>query len=131
MAALIPPRPGEFCRHLLNALDASEGRSKRRKRDQTPDTIGLGLKRALLERATEADPDPEAFEAWLIEQVLAEPASGGLRAMCGEVLDDYRFAAADPTFRQWLADGAPSADAGEPMDFIERGPRRQRSEAPA
>src|SRR5437016_1637346 len=129
MAALSPPRPGEFCRHLLNALDASDGRSKRRKRDQTPDTIGLGLKRALLERAAEEDPEPEDFEGWLIQQVLAEPSSGGLRAMCGEVLDDYRFAAADPTFQRWLADGAPSADAGDPIEFVERRSRRQ-SEGP-
>jgi len=127
VAALTAPRPGEFCRHLLNALDASEGRSRRRKRDQTPDTIGLGMKRGLLERAAEEDPEPEEFEGWLVMQVLAEPASGGLRAMCGEILDDYRFAAAEPTFQQWLADGAPSADAGEPVDFVERRPRREQT----
>jgi hypothetical protein len=113
MDTLTSIRPGVFCRQLLNALDASEGRSKRRKRDQTPDTIGLGLKRTLLERGAEEDPAPEQFEAWLVRQVLAEPASGPLRAMCAEILADYRLAAVDPTFHHWLESGAPSADGGQ------------------
>ena len=43
-------RPAEVCKALLAALDASEGQRKRRKRDQTPDAIGLAVKRGLLER---------------------------------------------------------------------------------
>src|SRR5690348_6093661 len=113
MDAMISISPGTFCRQLLNALDASEGRTKRRKRDQTPDTIGLGMKRGLLERAAEEDPLLEEFEAWLMRQVLAEPASGGLRAMCAEILADFRLAAADATFLQWLEAGAPSEDSGQ------------------
>ena len=104
-------RPGEFSRLFLNSLDASEGRRKRRKRDTTPDALGLGLKRELLERAVAEDPEPDAFETWLLAQVLGAPASGPVRAMCVEILDDYRFAVHDPGFGQWLADGAPSADA--------------------
>ena len=104
-------RPGAFCQQLLRALEASEGRSRRRKRDQTPDTIGMGIKRALLERAAAEDPEPETFETWLLTQLLNEPASGGPWAMCGEILDEYRFASADQRFQQWLAEGAPSADA--------------------
>ena len=38
-------RPAEVCSQLLRALDASEGRRRRRKRDTTPDAIGLELKR--------------------------------------------------------------------------------------
>ena len=45
-------RPGEFSRLLLRALDAAEGRRKRRKRDTTPDAIGLGIKRELLVEST-------------------------------------------------------------------------------
>ena len=76
------PRPGEVCRELLAALDASEGRRKRRKRDTTPDAIGLTVKRELLERAIAADPEPQAFEAWLLEQCgAAGGAEGGVRAM--------------------------------------------------
>ena len=104
-------RPGEFSRLLLNALEASEGRRKRRKRDTTPDAIGLGIKRDLLRRAVAEDPAPEAFEAWLLTQALGAPASGPVRALCAEILDEYRFARHDPDFGRWLAAGAPSADA--------------------
>ncbi len=104
-------RPGEFSRLLLKAIDASEGRRKRRKRDTTPDRIGLDIKRDLLLRATAEDPAAETFEAWLLAQALAVPASGPVRALCGEIFDEYRFAAADPGFERWLAEGAPSADA--------------------
>ena len=104
-------RPGEFNRLLLNALDSSEGRHKRRKRDTTPDRIGLDIKRDLLLRATAEDPAPEGFEGWLLAQALAVPASGPVRALCAEILHEYRVAAHDPDFRRWLLEGAPSADA--------------------
>jgi len=58
-------RPAVVCAALLEALDASEGRRRRRKRDTTPDAIGMSLKRQLLAQSIEADPDPDAFEAWL------------------------------------------------------------------
>ena len=103
--------PGEFCRLTLRALDSSEGRSRRRKRDQTPDTLGLGIKRDLLERGAEADPPEDAFEAWLLEQVLASPVSGPVRAMCVQILDEYRAAQISPSMGEWLLQGAPSADA--------------------
>ena len=73
-------RPGEFSRLALATLAASEGRRKRRKRDTTPDAIGLGIKRELLERATQEDPAPEAFERALTpQQALSavERATGG------------------------------------------------------
>jgi hypothetical protein len=59
-------RPADVCRALLAALEASEGRRRKRKRDQTPDAFGLAVKRALLQRAVEDDPQPEAFEEWLL-----------------------------------------------------------------
>src|SRR5436305_6302193 len=95
--ALSVLRPGEFGHQLLQALEAAEGRTRRRKRDQTPDTIGLGLKRELLTRMAEEDPEPEALEGWLLSHVLNAPASGGVRAMCAEILDDYRLASLDAT----------------------------------
>jgi len=104
--------PGEFARHALKALDASDGRTMRRKRDQLPDVIGLGIKRGILTRAANEDPPAENFEGWLMEQALGAAASGGILAMCGEILDEYRLATMDPTFSGWLAAGAPSADAG-------------------
>lgn len=120
------PRPAAICRLLLAALDASEGRRRRRKRDTTPDAIGLGIKRALLEEAIRADPDPAAFEAWLLERCTSagaagrapgappEPpaaASGPLRAMALDLLGEWRLAQTSPAFRSWLDRGAPSADA--------------------
>ena len=106
-------RPAQFARGLLQALEASDGRRRRRKRDQTPDTIGLGIKRRLLERAVADDPEAEDFEAWLIEQCLgeAEQASvGGARAMALEIFAEWRLAARSPAFSAWLAQGAVSDD---------------------
>lgn len=105
------PRPGEICRQLLATIDAAEGRRKRRKRNTTPDTIGLGIKRDLLERAAGEDPPAEAFETWLVEQCLAAgDLSGPTRAMALDILDEWRMAVASGGFRTWLDQGAPSDD---------------------
>src|SRR3712207_5759539 len=58
-------RPAAVCQQLLQATDASEGRRKRRKRNTTPDSLGMEVKRALLEAVVADDPDPDLFEAWL------------------------------------------------------------------
>jgi hypothetical protein len=105
-------RPADFCRRLLAALEASEGRRRRRKRDTTPDAIGMTIKRDLLERAMRENPEPEAFEHWLLQHCLAAgAASGPVRAMAQEVLAEWRLAAASGPFRTWLERGAPSDDA--------------------
>ena len=105
-------RPSEVCRELLAALEAAEGRRKRRKRDTTPDGIGLAIKRVLLERAVAADPDPDAFEAWLLEECRAAgEAEGGVRAMALSIFEEWRLAHDAESFRYWLARGAPSDDA--------------------
>ena len=121
-----PVRPADICRQLLAALDASEGRRRRRKRNTSPDAIGMAIKRRLLQEAVRQDPDPGAFEGWLLERCLspAESASqsdpGGLviaagpvRAMALEVLAEWRLAEAAGAFRSWLSRGAPSDDAGK------------------
>lgn len=105
-------RPAHICRELLNALDASEGRRRRRKRDTTPDAIGLAVKRDLLERAVAADPEPDNFEAWLLEQCAAVgPGEGGVRAMAVSIFEEWRLARDVGSFQTWLAQGAPSDDA--------------------
>ena len=105
-------RPRGVCRELLSALEASEGRRKRRKRDTTTDAIGHAIKRDLLERAARADPDPDEFEAWLLEQCAAAgPAEGGMRAMALSIYEEWRMALGAGPFREWLAEGAPSDDA--------------------
>jgi hypothetical protein len=105
-------RPAAICHELLAALDASEGRRRRRKRDTTPDAIGLGIKRALLERAIADDPDPDAFEGWLLERCLAAGGeAGATRAMALEILAEWQLASSAPDFAAWLDRGAPSDDA--------------------
>src|SRR5262249_29520021 len=98
----------------LAALEASEGRRRRRKRDTTPDAIGLGIKRALLVAAVAANPAPEMFEAWLLQCCLeaegSEAGVGATRAMALEVLTEWRLATASPAFKAWLDRGAPSED---------------------
>lgn len=107
------PRPAEFCRQLLAALEASEGRQRRRKRDTTPDAIGTAIKRDLLEQAVKDDPASEAFEHWLHERSLAAgAASGAVRAMALNIFEEWRLAAASPALSQWLEGGARSDDAG-------------------
>jgi hypothetical protein len=105
-------RPADVCRQLLAALDASEGRRKRRKRDTTPDAIGMTVKRDLLAQAAQEDPAPEAFEGWLLQKCLAAGLAGGpVHAMALDILREWRFALASPSFHTWLSQGAPSDDA--------------------
>ena len=107
-------RPAVVCKALLTALDAADGRRRSRKRDQTPDAFGLAVKRELLECVVEADPDPQAFEAWLLDYpstCQAPELAGPAQAMARAVYEDWRLAHTSPEFRRWLGDGAPSADA--------------------
>jgi hypothetical protein len=107
------PRPAEFSQALLVAADASEGRRSRRKRDTTPDAIGLAIKRAMLESAVTEDPNADDFEGWLLEQCTTrcEPHGGGaVQAMALEILEEWRLAQTVEVFGSWLARGAPSED---------------------
>ena len=117
MAIVIEPtakiRPAQFCRFLLRTLDAAEAQTRRRKRDQRPDHIGLGIRRHLLERAIADGPEECDFERWLLEQVLVSEDPGALRAMAVLILDEFRFAATQPEFTAWLKAGAPNADADD------------------
>jgi hypothetical protein len=106
-------RPAHTCARLLAALEASEGRRRKRKRDTTPDAIGLAIKRRLLEGAVRDDPDPDEFERWLLTHIETEyaRATGPARAMALDVLADFRLASSSEAFRSWLEQGAPSDDA--------------------
>lgn len=105
-------RPAEICSRLLAALDASEGRRRRRKRNTTPDSIGLAMKRTILEETVREDPDPDAYEGWLLERCLRPGGpSGPMRAMAMDVLSDWHLAQTSAVFRSWLEQGAPSDDA--------------------
>ena len=107
-------RPADVCRALLAAVDASDGRTRRRKRDQRPDAIGLALKRRLLERAVADDPPPEAFEQWLLDfpaSCTEEGEAGAALAMARAVFEEWKLAHSLGEFRVWLEQGAPSEDA--------------------
>lgn len=107
-------RPADICKALLAALEASEGRRRNRKRDQTPDAFGLKVKRDLLHRVVEDDPRPEAFEAWLLAYPMtfdAPELAGPASAMARAVFEEWRLAHSLGEFRRWLEEGAPSDDA--------------------
>ena len=104
-------RPADVCSRLLAALDASEGRRRKRKRNTTPDAIGLSLKRTLLEQTVRHDPEPDSYEGWLLECCLVHnEASWPMRAMALDVLSDWKLAQRSEEFREWLERGAPSDD---------------------
>lgn len=107
-----PCRPAEVCARLLAALDASEGRRRRRKRNTTPDAIGMAIKRRLLEETVRDDPDPGAYEGWLLERCLRHDGpSGPVQAMAREIFAEWRLVGESNEFRSWLLHGAPSDDA--------------------
>jgi hypothetical protein len=107
-------RPADVCRALLAALEAAEGRRRKRKRDQTPDAIGLAVKRDLLQRVIEDDPHPERFEEWLLNYPLnckTPELAGPSFAMARSVFEEWQLAHSLGEFRRWLEQGAPSDDA--------------------
>jgi hypothetical protein len=107
-------RPAEVCRALLAALDASDGRRRKRKRDQTADAFGLAIKRDLLQRVVEEDPAPHAFEEWLFNypaRCNRPELAGPALAMARAVFDEWRMAHTLTDFQRWLEQGAPSDDA--------------------
>ena len=104
-------RPAGICKALLAALEASEGRRRSRKRDQTPDAIGLRFKRELLEQAVRDDPEPNGFEEWLLNYAACHESAGGIFAMARAVFEEWRLAHSMGEFKSWLEQGAPSDDA--------------------
>ena len=103
--------PADLCRGLLGALDASEGRRRRRARDTTADSIGLAIQRALLEAVVRDDPVPDEFEGWLLARCEAEGVGdGAMRAMALSVWDQWQLAQRAPDVQAWILAGARSDD---------------------
>ena len=103
--------PAELCRGLLGALDASEGRRKRRARDTTADSIGLAIQRDLLEDVVREEPAPDEFEGWLLNRCEREGVGdGAMRAMALSVWDQWQLAQRAPDVRAWILAGAQSDD---------------------
>ena len=89
--------------------DEAANATKRRTR------IGLAIKRELLERAVRDDPDPEAFEEWLLQCGLtcAPESAGATLAMARAIFEEWRLTHSMNDFKSWLEQGAPSDDANE------------------
>lgn len=105
--------PAELCRGLLGALDASEGRRRRRSRNTTADSIGMEIQRDLLEGVVRESPAAIDFECWLLERCMAEGESdGATRAMALYIWQQWQFASEADDYREWLTRGAPSDDRG-------------------
>ena len=103
--------PVEVCSGLLSALDASEGRRRRRSRNTTADAIGLEIQRALLEDAVRDAPTAERFERWLLERCVAQGVSDGAhRAMALSIWHEWQTASQIGLVSDWLAKGARSDD---------------------
>ena len=106
-------RPADVARALLAALEASEGRRRKRKRNQTADAFGLSVKRELLERIVDVDPAAGDFEGWLLDYPAtcrAPELVGPAMAMARAVFEEWRLAHSLGEFRVWLEQGAPSDD---------------------
>jgi hypothetical protein len=103
--------PAELCRGLLDALDASEGRRRRRSRNTTADAIGLEIQRTLLEDAVREAPDAAQFERWLLERCMAQGESDGAhRAMALTIWHEWQLASSAEDVGAWLTTGARSDD---------------------
>jgi hypothetical protein len=109
--------PGELCGGLLDALDASEGRRRRRSRNTTADSIGLDIQRAILEAAVREQPGAADFERWLLERCFAEGESDGAhRAMALSIWHEWQLAWRAGSMSAWLSAGARSDDREEVAD---------------
>ena len=103
--------PADLCRGLLGALDASEGRRKRRVRNTNADSIGLAIQRDILEAAVHDKPSPDEFEAWLLDRCLEEGvADGAVRAMALSIWDQWQLARRSPDIEAWIVAGGKSDD---------------------
>ena len=103
--------PAELCRGLLGALDASEGRRRRRSRNTTADSIGMEIQRELLEGAVREAPHADDFERWLLARCMAEGESdGATRAMALFIWHQWLLASEAGGYREWITHGAPSDD---------------------
>ncbi len=109
--------PTELCRGMLAALDASEGRRKRRSRNTTADSIGLEIQRELLTDAVRDAPSDASFERWLQERCAAQGESDGAhRAMALMIWHEWQLASQLEGGGAWLTTGARSDDREEAGD---------------
>jgi hypothetical protein len=103
--------PVDVCSGLLSALDASEGRRRRRSRNTTADSIGLAIQRGLLEDAVREGPSAASFEQWLQQRCVEQGESDGAhRAMALLIWHEWKLASQSEDVSAWLTSGARSDD---------------------
>jgi hypothetical protein len=91
-------QPRDFALLLLASGDL---RPRQRARDQLADLAGMEIKRRILERLVEADPEPEELELVLMEIVdEIGPPSGPTRAVAAVIRDEWQAASAAP---EWVS----------------------------
>ena len=99
-----PIRPRDFALMLLSIESRP---TRQRARDQRSDREGSGLRRAILARLAELDPDPEAIEPALATLVDGlGPPEGPTRSSCAHVLQEWRGVEGSETYRRWLIEEA-------------------------
>ena len=115
LAGPIAVNPAEFCR-LLKLVDREPPRMSR---DLEPDIIGIGIKQQILDALIADPPEPEQFEAVLLERAATlDLAPGAARGICSDIVLEWEMARRAPEFMPWLR-----REAENP-----RGPRRRRRE---
>jgi hypothetical protein len=90
-------RPRDFALLLLNS---GELLPRQRLRNQTPDMIGLELKRRLLQAIADRDPEPAKLDetlACLIDEL--GPPTGPVRALALSFREEWQALPANP---QWI-----------------------------
>ena len=111
-------------RDLALLLLATSGEPPRqRARDQQADRAGMELRRRILDRLADLDPEPEAIEPALAEIVhaLGEP-SGPARGVCALIRQEWDQARLAPALWDWLKAEALAASRGESNRRTRRGP---------
>ena len=85
----------------LLLMSSGEFLPRQRIRNQTPDFIGLELKRQLLQSLADLDPEPADLEKTLMRLVgELGPAPGPVRALALSFRDEWHALSANP---QWIA----------------------------
>jgi len=80
-------------------------------------------------RAVRENPNPEAFEKWLLHCVLpcdSPESSGAVSAMARAIFEEWKLVHSMNEFKNWLGRGAPSEDAGETKHTYSDSARRER-----
>lgn len=91
----------------LLLLSSEELRPRKRMRSQYPDVAGLELKRCLLQRIADLDPEPHNLDATLARLIdELGPPSGPFRALAIGFRDDWQGLASNPDWLEQLREEA-------------------------